>query len=119
MKSTCPVCGQTYRGIALTTVKDAQPIEVCPTCYKTLDAEYRKTSCLACVFFDSGACELFATELEEPYVASAKCGYFTTSTDESAVARARIKKFEMSGRFEDAAREYEKLGMQAEAQEAR
>ncbi|HSV50265.1 MAG TPA: hypothetical protein VLH35_08100 [Candidatus Acidoferrales bacterium] len=119
MKSTCPVCGQSYRGIALNTVKDGQAVEVCPACYKTLDAEYRKNSCLACVFFHSGACELFGTELDEPYVQNAKCGFFTTSTDESVVAKAKIKKYEMSGRFEDAAREYEKLGMAAEAEGAR
>lgn len=119
MKSTCPVCGQTYRGIALTTVKDGQPVEACPACYKTLDAEYRKNSCLACVLFHSGTCELFGTELDEPYVASFKCDYFTTSTEESAVSKAKIKKYEMAGRFEDAAREYEKLDMKKEADEAR
>jgi ribosome-binding protein aMBF1 (putative translation factor) len=51
MKSTCPVCGQTYRGIALTTVKDAQPIEVCPTCYKTLDAEIPQNKLLSLRIF--------------------------------------------------------------------
>lgn len=119
MKSTCPVCGKVYRGIALNTVKDGKTVEVCPSCYKILDAEYRKTSCLACVFFHSGTCELFGTDLEEPYVASAKCEYFTTSTDEATISRAKVKKYEMSGRFEDAAKEYEKLGLVQEAAVAR
>ncbi len=119
MKSTCPVCGQSYRGIALKTVKDGQSVEVCPVCYKTLDAEYRKNSCLACVFFHSGTCELYGTELEEPYVQNAKCEFFTTGTDPSTVAKAKIKKFEMAGRFEDAAKEYEKLDMKEEAEKTR
>jgi hypothetical protein len=119
MKSTCPVCGQTYRGIALNTVKDGQIIEACPTCYKTLDTEYRKNSCLACVFFHLGTCELYGTELDEPYIQNAKCDFFTTSTDEAAVSKAKIKKYEISGRFEDAAKEYEKLGMNAKAEETR
>lgn len=115
MKSTCPVCGQTYRGIALNTVKDGKQVEVCPACYKTLDAEYRKNSCYACVFFHSGSCELFGTELEEPYIQNFKCGFFTTSNDEATISSAKIKKYELSGRFEDAAKEYEKLGMKQEA----
>ena len=117
MKSTCPICGQTYRGIPLNTVKDGQPIEACPTCYKTLDAAYRKNSCIACVFFHSGTCELFGTELEEPYIQNLKCGFFTTSTDEATISKAKIKKYEMAGRFEDAAKEYEKIGMKDKADE--
>jgi ribosome-binding protein aMBF1 (putative translation factor) len=119
MKSVCQVCGASFRGIPLSTVKGGKQVEVCPTCYKTLDDEYRKNSCLACVFFNVGSCELFGTELEEPYVQSAKCVHLTTSTDPTSVAMARIKKFEMTSRYEDAAKEYEKLGMQEKAQEAR
>ena len=119
MKSICQVCSQTYRGIPLNTVKDGEQVDVCPACYKTLDAEYRKNSCIACVFFHIGTCELFGTELEEPYVQNQQCDYFTTSTDPESVAKARIKKFEMTGRFEDAAKEYEKLGMADKAEVAR
>ncbi len=118
-KSTCQVCNQTFRGIPLNTVKDGKQVEACPACFKKLDAEYRKNSCLACVFFHGGNCELFGTELDEPYVANIACGYFTTTTDPETVARARIKKFEMSGRFEDAAKEYEKIGKPELAEEAR
>jgi hypothetical protein len=89
MKSTCPVCGQEYRGIALNTVKAGKAVEVCPSCYKTLDAEYRKNSCYACVFFQSGACDLYGTELDEPYLQSATCEGFTTSKDPSVVAHAK------------------------------
>jgi hypothetical protein len=95
MKSTCPACGQQYRGIALTTVKDGKQVEVCPNCYKTLDAEYRKNSCLACVFFNVGTCGLYSAELDEPYVQSIRCEYFITSTDESVVKAAK-EKFESS-----------------------
>lgn len=91
MKPICQVCGGSYRGIALSTVKDGKQVEVCPACYKTLDAEYRKNSCLACVFFHIGNCELYGTELDEPYVQSAKCEYFTTSTDPSVVAAVKEK----------------------------
>ncbi|MDR1992303.1 MAG: hypothetical protein LBQ98_02215 [Nitrososphaerota archaeon] len=90
-KPICQVCGQTYRGIALNTVKNGKNVEVCPTCYKTLDAEYRKNSCLACVFFHIGNCELFGTELDEPYVHNTKCEYFTTSTNPSVVAELKAK----------------------------
>jgi len=90
-KSTCPVCNQQYRGIALITVKDGKEVEVCPACYKILDAEYRKNSCIACVFFHKGSCELYGTELDEPYVQNLKCEFFTTSTDPSVVARAKEK----------------------------
>jgi hypothetical protein len=90
-KPTCTVCGQQYRGIALVSVKDGKEVEVCPTCYKTLNAEYRKNSCLACVFFHVGTCELFGTELDEPYVQSAKCEFFTTSTDPAVVAQVKEK----------------------------
>jgi hypothetical protein len=116
-KSTCPVCNQQYRGIALHTVKVGKAVEVCPACYKTLDVAYRKNSCLACVFFHSGLCELFGTDLEEPYVQNAKCGHFTTSTDPESIGKAKAKKLELTGRFEDAAKEYEKLGMQQKAEE--
>jgi hypothetical protein len=119
MKSICQVCSQPYRGIALNSVKDGKTVEVCPNCYKTLDAEYRKNSCLACVLFHAGLCELYGTELEEPYVQNAKCEHFTTSADSKNASAAKIKKFEMMGRFEDAAKEYEKLGNKEKAEEAR
>ncbi len=90
-KPTCPVCRQQYRGIALTSVKDGKEVEVCPQCYKTLDAEYRKNSCIACVFFQVGTCGLYGTELDEPYVQSARCEYFTTSTDTAIVAEVKEK----------------------------
>lgn len=90
-KPTCPVCHQQYRGIALITVKDGKEVEVCPTCYKVLDAEYRKTSCMACVFFHTGTCGIYGTELDEPYVQSARCEYFTTSTDPQVVEAVKQK----------------------------
>jgi len=119
MKSQCEVCGASFRGIPLNTVKDGKKVEACPTCYKALDEVYRKNSCLACVFFNIDSCELFSTELEEPYLQKLKCEYFTDEPDPTKVARARIKKFEMAGRFEAVAEEYEKIGMTKEAQEAR
>ena len=91
MKSICPICNSSYRGIPLSTIKDGQQVEVCPTCYKTLDAEYRKNSCIACVFFHIGSCELFGTELEEPYLQSARCEFYTTSTDPATVAAVKQK----------------------------
>ena len=118
-KSQCRVCGVSFRGIPLIAVKDGKQVEACPTCYKKLDQEYRKNSCLACVFFNLSTCELFNNELEEPYVKSTSCGYFTTSKDPEVVAKARIKKFEMTGRFENAAKEYEKLGKAKQAEEMR
>jgi hypothetical protein len=118
-KSQCQACGNTFRGIPLMTVKEGKQIEACPTCYKKLDEEYRKTSCLACAFFNASTCELFSTDLDEPYINSATCEFFTTGTNPEAVAKARIKKFEMSGRFEDAARELEKIGMTEEAEKAK
>jgi NAD-dependent SIR2 family protein deacetylase len=118
-KSVCQICGATFRGVPLNTVKDGVQVEVCPACYKTLDEIYRKNSCLACVFFNLGSCELFSTELDEPYVNNATCEFFTTNPDPATVAKARIKKFEMTGRFEDAAREYEKIGLPEKAADAR
>jgi len=118
-KSQCQVCGAEFRGIPLNTVNEGKQVETCPSCYKKLDEVYRKTSCLACAFFNSGNCELFSTELDEPYVNSATCTFFTTDKKPEVVAKARIKKFEMSGRFEDAARELEKLGLTEEAAKAK
>jgi hypothetical protein len=118
-KSQCQVCGVSFRGIPLITVNEGKQVEACPACYKKLDEEYKKKSCLACVFFNISSCELFSTELEEPYVNSATCGYFNTNPSPEIVAKARIKKFEMAGRFENAAKEYEKLGLTEKAQEAR
>lgn len=118
-KSQCQACGATFRGIPLYTVKDGKQIEACPSCYKKCDEQYRKTSCIACVFFNSGSCELFSTDLDEPYINSSTCDYFTTDTNPIAISKARIKKFELSGRFEDAAKEYEKIGMPEHAEEAR
>jgi hypothetical protein len=88
-KPTCPVCGQQYRGIALVSVKDGKEVEVCPVCYKILDAEYRKNSCLACVFFHVGTCGLYGNELDEPYVQSAKCEFFTTTNDPAVVKQVK------------------------------
>jgi hypothetical protein len=118
-KSQCQVCGATFGGVPLNTYKDGLSVETCPTCYKKLDQEYKKNSCLACVFFSVGSCELFSTELDEPYVNSASCVYFTNSSDPKTIAKVRIRKFETTGRFENAAREYEKLGLTDKAQEAR
>ena len=118
-KSVCQVCGETFRGIPLYTVSDGKQVEVCPPCYRKLDEAYRKNSCLACVFFNVGNCELFSSELEQPYVKSASCGYFTTSKEPEAASKARIKKFEMTGRFDNAAKEYEKLGLTGKAEEMR
>jgi len=101
-KLTCPVCYQQYRGIALSTVKDNRPIEVCPNCYKTLDDIYRKNSCIACAFFNSGSCELYGTELDEPYLQSARCEYLTKSTDPAVIARAKEKADVTRGRFKEA-----------------
>jgi hypothetical protein len=91
MKSICQVCNQPYRGIPLNTVKNGKTVEACPSCYKTLDAEYRKNSCLACVFFHMGSCELFGTDLEEPYVQNVNCEFYTTSTDPAVVAEVKEK----------------------------
>ena len=91
MKSICQVCNQPYRGIALITVKDGRQVEVCPSCYKVLDAEYRKNSCLACAFFSGGSCEIFGTDLEEPYLQNANCEFVTTSTDPQVVAAVKEK----------------------------
>ncbi len=120
MKSQCQVCHATFKGVPLNTVKDGKQVEACPACYRTLEEEYKKNSCLACVFFNVGSCELFGTELEEPYVQNAKCTFFNTDPDDpQSIAKARIKRFEMTGRYEDAAKEYEKLGMQEKAEETR
>ncbi len=119
VKSVCQVCGSTFGGIPLNTVQNGKMVEACPACYKKLDAEYKKNSCLACVFFNVSTCELFSTELEEPYVNSATCEFFTTNPDPAAASKARIKKFEMTGCFEDAATEYEKMGKPDKAVEAR
>jgi transcription initiation factor IIE alpha subunit len=116
-KSVCQVCGETFRGIPLYSVSEGKQVEVCPPCYKRLDEAYKKNSCLACVFFNIVNCELFSSELEEPYVKSASCTYFTTSKDPQAIAKAKIKKFEATKRFEDAAKEYEKLGNTSKADE--
>jgi hypothetical protein len=88
-KLTCQVCGQQYRGVPLNTVKDGKAVEVCPACYKTYDAEYRKNSCYACVFFQSGTCDLHGTELDEPYLQNANCKSFTTSKDPQVVKKAK------------------------------
>lgn len=118
-KSQCQVCNATFRGIPLYTVKDGKQVEACPTCYKRLDELYRKTSCLACVFFNVSNCELFHTDLDEPYINSATCNFFTTDNNPETVAKLKIKKLESSGRFEDAAKEYEKLGLTKQATEAK
>ncbi|MCW4003340.1 MAG: hypothetical protein NWE95_05440 [Candidatus Bathyarchaeota archaeon] len=119
MKSNCQVCGATFKGIPLITVKDGKQVEACPVCFKKLDEEYKKNSCIACVFFNMGSCELFGTDLEEPYVQNKNCDYFSTDPDPTSMAKARIKKFELTGRFDKAAEEYEKLGMKEKAEEAR
>jgi hypothetical protein len=118
-KSVCQVCGETFRGIPLYSVSEGKQVEVCPPCYRRLDEAYKKNSCLACVFFNIAICELFSCELEEPYVKSASCTYFTTSKDPEGIAKAKIKKFEMTKRFGDAAKEYEKLGENSKAEEMR
>jgi hypothetical protein len=91
VKNVCQVCSSEYRGIPLNSVKDGKEVQVCPSCYKTLDAEYRKNSCMVCVFFHRGSCELYGTELDEPYVQNIKCEFFTTSKDPAVVARAKEK----------------------------
>jgi rubrerythrin len=71
------------------------------------------------VFFHVGNCELFGTELDEPYVNNVTCNFFTTDPDPATVAKARIKKFKLSGRYDKVAEEYEKIGDAEKAAEAR
>lgn len=119
MKSECQVCGATFRGIPLNSVKDGKDVEVCPACYKTLDEIYRKNSCKACVFYNLNSCELFGTDLEDLCASRAKCTYFSTDSDPTAISMAKIKKYEMTKRYEDAAKEYEKLKLPERAAEER
>ena len=119
MKSNCQVCGATFKGIPLITVKDGKQVEACPACFKKLDEEYKKNSCIACVFFNMGSCELFGTDLEEPYLQNKNCDYFGTDPDPTSIAKARIKKYELTGRYDKVAEEYEKIGDKDKAEEAR
>ena len=78
-----------------------------------------KTAAKRAPFFNFNSCELFGTELEDLCASRANCKFFTSSSDPTAIGMARIKKSEMTGRYEDAAIEYEKLGMAEKAAETR
>ena len=96
----------------------------CADCYWKLDKEYKqKKTCEECAYFDDDKCKKNGIQLKPViigfnnyFVQAETCKYFSadkqTFVDEA-------KKLEAKGQYEVAARQYEKLEMHDEAEEAR
>jgi DNA-binding transcriptional MerR regulator len=96
----------------------------CADCYWKIEKEYKsKKNCEDCSYFSKDRCKKNAQHLEPVtigyntyFVQAEKCSDFSTDKE---IALKEIKKLEAQRQFEEAASEYEKLGMTAEAEEAK
>lgn len=128
MKYQCIKCGETSRGEGYSFQLNGNQGPYCLNCFYKLKKEYSEKSCEDCAHFNDSLCELTKTKLvptmfayDEYFLQRMKCAYFQSDSDSINIdaSMLKIKNFETAGRFEDAAQEYEKLGMLKEAGDTR
>ena len=127
MKSLCSICGKDFKGFPFEIKMDGTESFCCPKCYSKLKEQYsKKDSCEKCGLFNDRKCEVLGEikQVElwggyEYFVRRSDCQDFVDKGNTKEVSKARIRKFEKVGRYEQAALEYEKIGMLEEAGETR
>ena len=124
MPSKCSACGKTSRGDMPVAKINGEERIYCADCFWKLEKEYKsKKNCEECSHFSKDACKKKDVPLEAVtigystyFVQAENCGWFNT---DKQVAIDEIRKLELAGRYEDAAAEYERLGMPDESVQAR
>lgn len=124
MDVKCYGCGKTSKGNMPKAKIDGEERSYCADCYWKLDKQYKdKQTCEECAHFSDDKCKK-TNEVLVPvtigfntyYVQAEQCKHF--SSDKEAFIE-EIKKLETAGKFDEAALEYEKLGMTEQAEQAR
>jgi len=124
MPSKCRSCGKTSRGDMPKATINGQEHSYCADCLWKLDKEYKgKKNCEECSHFSKEKCKktgkklLSATVGFSTYFPEAEtCHSF--STDKQVILE-EIRKLELAGKYEEVVAEYERLGMQNEAEKAK
>jgi len=116
----CYNCGKVSRGNMPTAIFDNEERTYCADCYWKLEKEYKqKKTCDECASFSKDRCKKTNVSLTPItigyniyYTQAENCSFF--STDQKAFLE-EAKKLEAEHRYEEAAVQYEKLGMTEKA----
>jgi hypothetical protein len=119
----CCVCGKVFSGEGPTVTIEGEKRTYCADCFWQLRVDYdKKKTCDSCAYFFDDSCEKtgkaivpISIGIRDYFVQAETCGQYSSEKEGSAAINenrnSRIKKLEKAGRYEEAAREYEKLGM--------
>ena len=121
----CDECGKKFHGSGLSATLEGNHKTLCADCYGKIKEEYKKKkNCEDCNHFDNASCKVTGSKLEPIVIGidaffteAEKCTYFTDEEIESE--RKTVENLEKAGRYEEAAQEYEKLGMLEKAGQLR
>ena len=124
MPVKCYSCGKSSSGRMPTATINGEERSYCADCFWKLEKQYReKKTCEECAYFSDDRCkktDVSITPVTVGYstyfVQAENCKYFSTDKD---VFLEQAKKLEAQGRHEEAAVEYEKLGMTEQAETVR
>lgn len=124
MPTKCYSCGKVSKGNMPTAKIEDQERPYCADCYWKLEKEYKqKKTCDECAHFSKDRCKKTGIHLipvtigyNTYFTQAEKCVSFSTDKE---VILEEITKLELARRYEDAALEYEKLGMLDEAEQTR
>jgi hypothetical protein len=124
MPVKCYGCSKTSSGKMPTATIEGQERSYCADCYWKLEKEYlKKKTCEECAYFSKDRCKKTDVSLTPVtvgfstyFVQAENCNYFS---EEKEAFLEQAKKLEAQGKHEEAADEYEKLGMIAQAEEIR
>lgn len=124
MPVKCYTCSKTSRGKMPTATINGQERSYCADCYWKLQKEYQqKKTCEGCAYFAKDRCKKTKAILpavtigyETFFTGAEKCGSFS---EDKEIVVEEAKKLMTQGKYEEAACEYEKLGMTEQAEKAR
>jgi hypothetical protein len=125
MKYQCHSCQKTFSGSGLTIELDGKQDIYCVDCFWATKKDLTKETCEDCIHFTDESCQVTGEKLVatsvgmSPYfLQRMKCQHFLVNS-ESNIIEVKIKNLEAQGCFEQAAQEYEKLGMTEKAEATR
>jgi hypothetical protein len=121
----CDRCGKKFRGSGLSLRLEGKDKTYCADCYTEIRKEYdKKKQCGDCRHFRGDSCEVTESKLvpisigyKDYFVQAEGCSYY--KDEEIGPGQEDIENLEKAGRYEEAARECEKLGMLEKAGQLR
>ena len=121
----CDACGKRFSGSGLSLTLDGKKKTLCADCYGKIREEYsKKKNCDDCTHFDKDSCELTGSKLtptsigyRDYFVQAEKCAHYKEEEIDSE--QKAVENLEKAGRYEEAAQEWEKLGMLERAEHIR